>query len=103
MISATETPIRYLPTWDRLLVRRKDTTRRESGLYLPASFKGQVCEGDVIAVGPGRIENGQRVDHGFKVGDVVVFSNEAVLPLDDEAPDQGFLAAGAVLALRAQG
>jgi len=100
MLTLTESPIRLLPTWDRLLIRKADRSKTKGGLLLPGSFQGQVCEGEILAMGPGRIDSGVRVDSGFKVGQVVLFSDEAALHLDDEAPDQCFVAAGAILAIK---
>lgn len=100
MLTLTKPKIRLLPTWDRLLILRSDASRTKSGLFLPGSFQGQVREGEILAVGPGRVESGIRVDSGFKVGQTVLFSNEAALHLDDEDERQCFVAAGAVLAVK---
>jgi chaperonin GroES len=101
-IEAAPSPIKYLPTWDRLLIRPVDKRdKTKSGLYLPGT-SARLIEGEVLACGPGRVENAIRVDHGFKVGDVVVFSDEAMLQVDPEADDQRLVAAGAVLAIKAK-
>ena len=46
-----------------------------SGLVIPDTVKEKPQEGEVLAVGPGRIDdNGQRVPLDVSVGDRVIFS-----------------------------
>src|SRR2546426_1152614 len=45
----------------------------EGGLYIPDTAKEKPIQGEVIAVGPGRMEKGQRVPMELKVGDRVVY------------------------------
>lgn len=64
------------PLHDRLVV--KTSTKEEvtaSGIILPDTIdKERPEQGEVIAVGPGRLqENGQRAPMSVKVGDKVVF------------------------------
>lgn len=64
------------PLHDRLVV--KTSTKEEvtaSGIILPDTIdKERPEQGEVIAVGPGRLqENGQRASMSVKVGDKVVF------------------------------
>jgi chaperonin GroES len=63
------------PMNDRVLVKRiEENTRTASGLYLPDSAKERPMEGEVLAVGPGRItEDGKLLSMVVKVGDRVVF------------------------------
>ncbi len=66
------------PLADRVVVRpldREDKT--SSGIYLPDTAKEKPQEGEIIAVGPGRIEDGQRVALEVKVGDRVIYSKYA--------------------------
>ncbi|MGB9866487.1 MAG: co-chaperone GroES [Bacillota bacterium] len=49
--------------------------KTKGGIVLPDTAKDKPQEGEVVAVGPGRIlENGTRVPPEVKVGDRVIFS-----------------------------
>ena len=72
------------------------------GLLLPENFQGRLMEGEILAVGPGRMnDQGVQVPSGFKVGQVVLFSDEAGLRVDPDAPDQFMVAAASILAVKA--
>jgi chaperonin GroES len=43
------------------------------GLYIPDTAKEKPQQGEVVAVGPGRVEDGKRVDMELKVGDKVLY------------------------------
>ena len=63
------------PLEDRVVVKpieEEETTA--SGLVIPDTAKGKPTEGEVIAVGPGRFEEGNRVPLDVKVGDKVIYS-----------------------------
>jgi len=68
------------PLADRLLVKPiEDEVQTFAGgeLVLPDTAKEKPQQGEVIAVGPGRRENGGRVPLDVKVGDRVVFGKYA--------------------------
>ena len=59
---------------DRVLVRRlegKETAK--SGIIIPDTAKEKPQEGEVMAVGAGKIEKGQRAPLDVKVGDRILF------------------------------
>ena len=63
------------PLDDRIVVKaieEEETTA--SGLVIPDTAKERPQEGEVIAVGPGRFEEGQRIPMDVKVGDKVIYS-----------------------------
>lgn len=64
------------PLGDRVVVRvieQEEKTR--GGIVLPDTAKEKPQEGEVLAVGPGRVlDNGQRVAPEVKVGDRVIFA-----------------------------
>ena len=64
------------PLEDRVLVQTLEAeTTTASGLVIPDTAKEKPQEGQVIAVGPGRIDdNGNRVPLDVAVGDVVIYS-----------------------------
>lgn len=67
------------PLGDRVVIKpleREETT--SSGIVIPDTAKEKPQEGEVVAVGEGRLlENGQKVDPSVKVGDVVVYAKYA--------------------------
>jgi len=64
------------PLADRLVVcPLSGESRSKSGIVIPDTAKEKPQEGEVIAVGPGRLDkDGKRVKMEVKVGDKVVFS-----------------------------
>ena len=61
---------------DRLLVKRLEEEKMTAGgIIIPDSAKEKPAEGEVVAVGPGKIaDNGDRVALQVKEGDMVLFS-----------------------------
>jgi chaperonin GroES len=64
------------PLADRVLVKPIEKEEKtKSGIYLPDTAKEKPQEGEVIAVGPGRIdETGKRIPMDLKVGDRVIYA-----------------------------
>ncbi len=64
------------PLEDRIVVRQLEAEQTTaSGLVIPDTAKEKPQEGEVVAVGPGRIDdNGNRVPIDVAVGDVVIYS-----------------------------
>ena len=63
------------PLDDRIVVKpgeEEETT--VSGIVIPDTAKEKPQEGEVVAVGPGRFEDGTRVPMDVKVGDRVLYS-----------------------------
>ncbi len=67
------------PLHDRVVVRRKEEEEKTAGgILLPGSAKEKPNEGEVIAVGSGRVlESGEVCPVDVKVGDTVVFGKYA--------------------------
>ncbi|MCC6745517.1 MAG: co-chaperone GroES [Acidobacteria bacterium] len=64
------------PLHDRVIVRRIDAneTKTSGGLYIPDSAKEKPQEGEVVAVGKGKVlDNGSRLDPDVKAGDRILF------------------------------
>ena len=73
MATATKTNIR--PLEDRIIVRPEEGEETTvSGIVIPDTAKEKPQEGEVLAVGPGRFEDGDRVPLDVKVGDKVIYS-----------------------------
>ncbi|MGB4504531.1 MAG: co-chaperone GroES [Syntrophaceticus sp.] len=64
------------PLGDNVLVKPlSNEEKTEGGIYLPDTAKEKPQEGEVIAVGPGRmLDNGTRVAPEVKVGDKVIYA-----------------------------
>ena len=63
------------PLEDRILVQPLEAEQTTaSGLVIPDTAKEKPQEGEVLAVGPGRFEDGNRVPLDVKVGDKVIYS-----------------------------
>jgi chaperonin GroES len=64
------------PLADRLVVKpiqKKEVTK--GGIFLPDTAKEKPQEGEIIAVGPGRMtDEGKRIAMDVKVGDRVIYS-----------------------------
>ena len=63
------------PLEDRIVVKPSEGEEMTaSGLVIPDTAKEKPQEGEVLAVGPGRVEDGNRVPLDVKVGDKVIYS-----------------------------
>ncbi|MAZ68991.1 co-chaperone GroES [Porticoccus sp.] len=67
------------PLHDRVVIRRKEEEEKTAGgILLPGSAKEKPNEGEVVAVGSGRVlDNGEVRPVDVKVGDKVVFGKYA--------------------------
>jgi chaperonin GroES len=64
-----------------------DAETLRGGLYIPDTAKERPTQGAVLAVGPGRIERGQRVKMDVQAGDKVIYGKYSGTPYqvgDDE-------------------
>ena len=70
--SASSTKVN--PLADRVVVRAlEETEQMRGGLYIPDTAKEKPQQGEIIAVGPGKYEDGKLVPMGVKVGDKVLY------------------------------
>ena len=76
------------PLHDRLLVKRiEETETVKGGIIIPDSAKEKPQEGEVIAVGNGKIlDNGNKVALDVKAGDKILFGKYSGtdIKIDDE-------------------
>ena len=62
------------PLNDRVLVKRTESEERSAGgIIIPDTAKEKPQEGTVIAVGPGKLDKGERIALNVSVGDRVLF------------------------------
>jgi chaperonin GroES len=67
-------PLNVTPLHDRILVTRLEPTEiAKSGIIIPDTAKEKPQEGQVMAVGAGKIEKGKRIPLDVKVGDRILF------------------------------
>ena len=64
------------PLADRVLVKPiEQEEKTKSGIYLPDTAKEKPQEGEVVAVGPGKLDDdGKRIPLDVKVGDRVIYA-----------------------------
>ena len=80
--------VKLQPLADRLVVKpieKEEVTK--GGIVLPDTVREKPQEGEVIAVGPGRLsEDGKRLSVDVKVGDIVVYAKYGgtEIKIDDE-------------------
>ena len=67
------------PLADRVLIKRiEEEEVKKGGIIIPDTAKEKPQKGEVIAIGPGRLdENGKRIPMEVKEGDKVLFSKYA--------------------------
>ena len=68
--------VNFRPLSDKVLVKPSEAeTQTSGGIYIPDSAKQKPQEGEVIAVGPGRIlDDGSRSTLAVAVGETVIYS-----------------------------
>jgi chaperonin GroES len=88
------------PLEDRVVVKpseEEETTA--SGIVIPDTAKERPQEGEVIAMGPGRFEEGNRIPMDVKVGDKIIYSKYGGTEVKVEGEDYLILSARDVLAV----
>ena len=67
--------MRFRPLGDRVVVRRvKEEQKTAGGIIIPETAQEKPQEGEVVAVGPGALDDsGKRVAPEVKAGDFVLF------------------------------
>src|SRR2546425_10770333 len=74
MATATKAKLKLFPLADRVAIRpNEETETMKGGLYNPDTAKEKPIQGEILAVGPGRLEKGEVVPMELKVGDRVVY------------------------------
>lgn len=62
------------PLSDHILVQRVESLAQKGGIFIPETAKEKPQEAKVVAVGPGKIEDGKRIPLEVKVGDNVLIT-----------------------------
>lgn len=73
---ATKSKLKIRPLADRVVILPiEEVAKTKSGIVLPDNAKEKPQQGEVVAVGPGRIlDSGTKVPVEVKEGDTVVYS-----------------------------
>jgi chaperonin GroES len=92
---------RLEPLEDRVVVKplEEETQRTPTGIIIPDTAKEKPQEGEVVAVGPGRYEDGKRVPMDVKVGDRVIYSKYGGTEVKVEGEEYLILSARDIFAL----
>jgi chaperonin GroES len=79
--------VKIQPLADRVVIKAlEEAEQMKGGLYIPDTAKEKPMQGEIVAVGPGRVEKGDRVPMELKVGNKVLFGKYSgtEVKLDDE-------------------
>jgi len=89
------------PLEDRIVIKQIEAEQTTaSGLVIPDTAKEKPQEGEVVSVGPGRIDdNGNRVPLDIAVGDRVIYSKYDGTEIKFEGTEYLVLSARDVLAV----
>ncbi len=89
------------PLGDRIVVKPKDEDDQTtpSGLVIPDTAKEKPQLGDVLSVGPGDFQDGERVPMDVEVGDIVVYSKYGGTEVKYEGEEYLILSSRDVLAV----
>ncbi|HEX7806381.1 MAG TPA: co-chaperone GroES [Cellulomonas sp.] len=89
------------PLEDRIVVKALEAEKTTaSGLVIPDSAKEKPQEGEVLAVGPGRVDdNGNRVPLDVAVGDKVIYSKYGGTEVKYDGEEYLILSARDILAI----
>lgn len=71
---ADKTATTVKPLADRVVVKAlEETEQMRGGLFIPDTAKEKPQQGEIVAVGPGRYEDGKLIPMGVKAGDKVLY------------------------------
>lgn len=89
------------PLGDRVVVKPKDEDeqRTPSGLVIPDTAKEKPQLGEVLSVGPGEFQDGERLPMDIESGDLVVYSKYGGTEVKFEGEDYLILSSRDVLAV----
>lgn len=80
------------PLGNRVLVKRSSAKMTKGGILLPETAKEKPREGEVIAVGPGKVdESGVLKKMNLQVGDQVLFSAYGGTEVKTDEADADYL------------
>ena len=80
----------FQPLGDRVVIKQLDEEKTsKGGLVIPDTAKEKPQEGQVIAVGPGRLnDEGKRIQMDVKVGDKILYARYAGTEIKGEDEEE---------------
>jgi chaperonin GroES len=98
---ATASAVNIKPLADRVVVKPLDETEEmRGGLYIPDTAKEKPQQGEIVAVGPGRVsDDGNRVEMELKAGDTVLYGKYSGTEVTVEGAEYLILRESDVLAI----
>ena len=93
--------IKIKPLADRVLVKRLETAEEQKigGIIIPDTAKEKPQEAEVVAVGPGRLDDGKRVALEVKKGDKVLIGKYSGTEVKLEGDDYLIMREDDILAI----
>src|SRR5688500_6065276 len=74
MTAKSAAATKVAPLADRVVVKAlEEAETMRGGLYIPDTAKEKPQQGEIVAVGPGKFEDGKRVPMDVKPGDKVLY------------------------------
>ncbi len=71
---STKSATKVAPLADRVVIKPlEDAETMRGGLYIPDTAKEKPQQGEIVAVGPGRFEDGKRIPLDVAVGNRVLY------------------------------
>lgn len=62
------------PLGDRVVIKSiEQESKTKAGIIIPDTAKEKSHQGEVIAVGPGKIDDGNRIEMSVKIGDKILY------------------------------
>ena len=101
MATKTKATTKIQPLSDRVVVRPlEESEQMRGGLYIPDTAKEKPQQGEIVAVGPGRIsDQGERIALDLKAGDKVLYGKYSGTEVSVEGEQYLILREGDVLAV----
>jgi chaperonin GroES len=98
---ATATEVKVKPLADRVVVKAtEEAETMRGGLYIPDTAKEKPQQGEVVAVGPGKLsDEGKRIEMELKVGDKVLYGKYSGTEVTVDAENYLILRESDVLAI----
>lgn len=84
--------IKLKPLGNRVLIKRSKAQTTKGGILLPDTAQEKPKEGQVVAVGPGKVDdNGKFESLNVKVGDLVLFSSYSGTEVKNPGEEDAYL------------
>jgi len=98
---ATSAATKIQPLADRVVVKAlEDTEQMRGGLYIPDTAKEKPQQGEIVAVGPGKVgDDGTRIEPEVEVGNRVLYGKYSGTEVNVDGEEYLILRESDVLAI----